>query len=117
MGSATFTLKKVETFPLVVELDCPLGKGKFTLDCKPKPREVIQALIDNGATVDALFDEVVAAVHGAPGADGSELDGQSAKEFYTTGELANYSMPAFLSAYLEQFGDARRKNGQRLPRR
>jgi hypothetical protein len=112
--ATTFTLKKVETFPLVLELDCPLGKGKLTLDCKPKDRASQQAMVDNGAGVEALFDDVVAAVHGAPGDDGEELTGQAALTWFKEGPVSGYTMPNFRDAYWEQFGDARRKNGQKL---
>jgi hypothetical protein len=116
MGT-TFTLKKVETFPLKVEIDCDLGKGAFTLDCKPKTRPEMTKLLESNGDVDSLFADVVVAVHGAPGADGSELDGQEAIDFFAAGPVSSYTMPAFRDAYFEQFADARRKNGQRLPRR
>jgi hypothetical protein len=117
MGTATFVLKKVETFPLVLELDCPLGKGKLTLDCRPRDRASQQSMVDAGVGVEALFDDVVAAVHGAPGEDGEELQGNAALEWFKSGPVSGYTMPNFRDAYWEQFGDARRKNGQRLPRR
>jgi hypothetical protein len=117
MGTATFALKKVETFPLVIEIDCEIGKGKFTLDCKTKTRPEMQAMLDAGADVDRLFEEVVVAVHGAPDADGTELSGAAALEFFSKGPVSGYTMPAFRDAYWEHYGDARRKNGQRLPRR
>jgi hypothetical protein len=118
MGSPTFVFKKVETFPLTVEIDCPLGKGKFVLDCKPKgSRKEAQDMLDSGISIDDLFADVVAAVHGAPDGNDGELEGQAALDFFSKGPVSNYTMPAFRDVYWEQFTDARRKNGQRLPRR
>lgn len=116
MGT-TFTIKKVETFPLKVEIDCDLGKGSFTLDCKPKTRPEMTKMLESGADVDTLYADVVSAVHGAPAEDGSELEGKAAIDWFAEGPVSSYTMPAFRDAYFEQYADARRKNGQRLPRR
>lgn len=114
MGNTTLVLKKVETFPLVIEIDCAAATGKLTLDCRVMSKPDIVKLQEKGLSDPEYFAEIVTAVHGAPGPDGAELEGKDALDFVTNGPLSAYLLVAFVGAYFEQFGDARRKNGQRL---
>ncbi len=115
--ATSFVLKKVETFPLVVEVDCPVGKGKVTVDCKIKPQDEFRELLGRGLPNADVVRELANAVHGAPGPDGEELQGDASLNFLTDGELGSYLFTAFLNTYAEHYQDARRKNGVRLPSR
>jgi hypothetical protein len=107
---ATFVFKPVATFPLKLELDCPVGKGYFTLDCKVRPKKEITALREKNLEDREYFDELVTAVHGCP--DG--LEGEAATAWFCEGPVSMWALDGFVNAYFEQYGDARRKNGQKL---
>ena len=115
--STSFALKKISTFALVLELDCPAGSGKLTFDCKVKTKPQITELQDKGLSDAEYFNEIVTGVHGAPGPDGEELTGQAAMDWVLTGDASMWVLPGFIAEYFEQYGDARRKNGRKLPRR
>jgi len=107
---ATFVFKPVDFFPLKVELECPVGKGFFTLDCKVKSKPEVVALQDQGLTDREYFDELVNAVHGCP----DNREGAEAMTWFCEGPVSMWALAAFIATYFEQYGDARRRNGQKL---
>lgn len=118
MANATFVLKKIDTFPLRVELaippENPVMKGHLTIDCKVKTKGEVRDLQERGLTDSEYFAEVATAVHGLGTDAGDALEGAAAMAEFTEGRYSMYLLQAFITAYFEQYGEARRKNGQRL---
>ena len=108
--ATTFKYTPVETFPLKVEVECPVGKGYFIFDCKVKTKEEAKELRNKGLTDEEYFRELVTDVRGVPGG----LTGEAAMTWILTEKVSMWALSAFIDAYFEQFGEARRKNGQKL---
>lgn len=108
--ATTFSYTPVETFPVKVEVDCPVGKGYVTFDCKVRTPDEVKELRNRGLSDEGYVKELVTDVRGLPGG----LSGQDAINWILNEKAGMWILPAFIDEYFGQFGEARRKNGQRL---
>lgn len=119
--SPTFIMKSMPTFPLKVELaippERPVMKGFITVDAVVKSKEEIKTLGEQNYEDGEFFDQLIQAVHGLGNDAGAVLEGEDAMKEVKEGKLSMYLVPAIVSAYFEQYGEARRKNSRTSQRR
>jgi hypothetical protein len=115
--ATSFVFKTDDRVKIPVEIDCAVGSGKVIVHCRIKTQEEIDELRNRTNKNADWFDEIAFEAHGFPDSSGEPLDAVEALDLFRKGKLAPYLMDAFISAFFEHYGEARRKNGQRLPRR
>ena len=117
----TFRMKEIKTFPLKVELaippENPVMRGYITVDALIKSKGEFKALAEAELDDTEYFKQIVTAVHGIGDVNGNLLEGEAAMEEVQTGSLSMYYIPAIVSAYFDQYGEARRKNSRTSSRR
>lgn len=117
----TFVMKSMDTFSMKVELaippENPIMRGFLTVDAYVKSKAEFRELADKELEDGEYFDAIVHAVHGLGDANGNPIEGEDAIREVKEGKLSMYYLPAIVTAYFEQYGEARRKNSKRLPRR
>lgn len=109
----TFIQKEVETFELKIELAIPPEKpqmrGYITVDAIPRTKEEVRALSKEDLSDEDYLRRIAVNIRGL------EQTGDAAFVEVTTGKLSMWILPAIITAFFEQFGEARRKNA--LPQR
>lgn len=114
--AVTFTLKKIATFPLKIDLAIPPQnpqiKGYITVDCKARTREENRELLDQNLADAEFLKEISVNIRGLGDADGNAIEGEEAFKQCTEGEHSAWLLPAIVGAYYEQFGEGRRKNSK-----
>lgn len=118
---ATFVMKEMNTFPLRVDLvippENPIMRGYITVDAVVKSKEEFKVLAEADMDDVEYFAQIVQAVHGLGDANGNPIEGEAAMREVQTGRLSMYYIPAIVSAYFEQYGEARQKNSRKSSRR
>lgn len=112
---ATFILKAIDTFELIVNLSIPpekpIMKGFLTVDAKVMSKNEVKDLVEAELPDTEYFDKIVKGVRGMQSAEGVVLDAETdAIEEVKNGRMSQWLMPAIVQAYFEQYGEARRKN-------
>ena len=113
----TLLLKKIETFPMKVEVaippENPIMRGHVTVHCKVKTKAEVKDLRERELEDKEYFEEVATGVSGLSAPDSDEaLEGMEAITEFTEGRYSLYLLNAFVEQYFEQYSDARRKNSK-----
>lgn len=118
MSTSFSQKKKVDTFSRRIELaippESPQITGHIMVDFKVLSKAEVSALSERGLSDEEYLPQIVEAVHGLghPETD-EELKGDAAMTEVLTGHYSMYLVPAIVSTYFEQFGEARRGNSKR----
>jgi hypothetical protein len=112
----TLTIKTVETFPVQIKIKCPAAEGYFTghavARSKPEQAKILERIEDGEIEDDAAFVREL-----YKGFDGLGAEGEDAFKVVLEGPASSWLTPAVISAYYEQFGEARQKNARKSRRR
>lgn len=120
---ATLTLVATDTLPIKVEIALPpvraIMQGFFLAHCIILSKPELKGVLDEGIEDEAFFDMVCQEITGlgTPSTNGMALEGQAAMDEVKKGKFSQYLLPAVVTTYIEQFGEARRKNLPRSQRR
>lgn len=121
----TFTIKEVETFPIKVEMAIPpVGKpemqGVITVRCNIKNKDEVKSLAEEQLSDSDYFDRIVIGIEGMGRKEGDNvrlLSSEEAIDEVKNGRYNMYFLNSIITAYFEQFGEARRKNSSSSSKR
>ena len=116
--SASFSVKKtVSTFKRRIDLaippENPQVTGHITVEYKVCSKADVKALSERGLTDEEYFPEIVTAVHGLGDESGNEMTGQAAIDEVLGGHFSMWLVPAVVTAYFEQYNEARSGNSRK----